>query len=142
MSETIVDLNNLISHLQKSNLITPSMFSTSKPSPNPSPNPSPVEEDKGTYTVDEFIQKYKNDPELRKLPLPDYVYEKYGIPKPEVLGLNTYLFKSIKACMNGGQQSETREADNKGVRKMPFLSTVESYDLSGNVTTYLSSFTL
>ena len=140
MSETIVDLNdlnNLISQLQKSNLITPSMFSTSKPSPNP----SPVEEDKGTYTVDEFIQKYKNDPELRKLPLPDYVYEKYGIPKPDVLGLNTYLFKSIKACMNGGQQSETREADNKGVRKMPFLSTVEGYDLSGNVTTYLSSFT-
>lgn len=135
MSETIVDLNNLnnlISHLQKSNLITPSI---SKPSP------SPVEEDKGTYTLDEFIQKYKNDPELKKLPLPDYVYEKYGIPKPEILGLNTYLFKSIKACMNGGQQSETREADNKGVRKMPFLSTVESYDLSGNVTTYLSSFT-
>ena len=137
MSETIVDLNNLnnlISHLQKSNLITPSMFS--------SPKLSPVEEDKGTYTLDEFIQKYKNDPELKKLPLPDYVYEKYGIPKPEILGLNTYLFKSIKACMNGGQQSETREADNKGVRKMPFLSTVESYDLSGNVTTYLSSFTL
>ena len=137
MSETIVDLNNLnnlISHLQKSNLITPSMFS--------SPKLSPVEEDKGTYTLDEFIQKYKNDPELKKLPLPDYVYEKYGIPKPEILGLNTYLFKSIKACMNGGQQSETREADNKGVRKMPFLSTVEGYDLSGNVTTYLSSFTL
>lgn len=136
MSETIVDLNSmnkLISDLQKTNLLTPTMFSTSKP--------SPVEEDKGTYTVDEFIQKYKNDPELRKLPLPDYVYEKYNIPQPEILGLNTYLFKSIKACMNGGQQSETREVDNKGVRKMPFLSTVESYDLSGNPTTYLSTFT-
>ena len=127
-------LENLISQLKNSNLITPSMFSSK-------PQPSPVEGDTGTYTVDEFVEKYKNDPELRKLPLPDFVYEKYGIPKPETLGLKTYLIKSVKSCMNAGWQSETREPDNKGIRKMPYLSTVEGVDLSGNITKYMSTFT-
>ena len=140
-------LDNMISHLKNTNLITSSTFSPSKLPPKPlsmfsyKRPPSPVEGDMGTYTVDEFVQKYKNDPELRKLPLPNFVYEKYGIPKPEVLGLNTYLIKSVKSCMIGGWESETREADNKGIRKMPYLSTVEGVDLSGNITTYMSTFT-
>ena len=127
--ENSFSLEKIMNHLKTTN------FKTTYPPP------SPVEEDKGTYTVDEFVEKYKNDPELRKMPLPDYVYEKYGIPKPEVLGLKTYLFKSIKACMNGGWDAETRQPDDKGVRKMPYLSTVEGVDLSGNITKYMSSFT-
>jgi hypothetical protein len=43
--------------------------------------------------------------------------------------------------MNGGWQAETREPDNKGIRKMPYLSTVEGVDLSGNITKYMSTFT-
>lgn len=92
-------------------------------------------------TLDEFILKFKNDPELRKLPFPDSIYEKYNIPKPDTLPLNSYLFKSIKASMSGGFDSEIRPADSKGVRILPFLSTVEGLDLSGNTTKYLSSFT-
>ncbi len=92
-------------------------------------------------TIDEFITQFRNDPELRKLPLPNSIYEKYNIPKPDTLPLNSYLIKTIKASMSGGLQSEIRAPDDKGVRKMPYLSTVEGLDLSGNVTTYLSSFT-
>jgi hypothetical protein len=96
---------------------------------------------KEKITIETFIEKYKNDPELRKVPLPDYFYDKYNIPRPEILGLNSYLFKSIKSCMSGGWNSETRQADEKGIRKMPFLSTVEGLDLSGNPTTFMSTFT-
>ena len=100
VNPNLTALDNMISHLKNTNLITSSTFSPSKLPLKPlsmfsyKRPPSPVEGDMGTYTVDEFVQKYKNDPELRKLPLPNFVYEKYGIPKPEVLGLNTYLIKS------------------------------------------------
>jgi hypothetical protein len=109
-----------------------------KPKPEPKV-PEPINEEK--ITLDDFILKYKNDPELRKIPLPNFVYEKYNIPKPEIQPLNAFLFKSIKASMSGGYNSETRKADDKGVRKMPYLSTVEGLDLSGNPTTYMSTFT-
>lgn len=92
-------------------------------------------------TMDEFITQFKNDPDLRRVPLPDSIYIKYNIPKPDTLPLNSYLIKTIKASISGGQQSEIRAPDDKGVRKMPYLSTVEGLDLSGNVTSYLSSFT-
>ena len=94
-------------------------------------------------TIEQFIYAHRKDPDIKRIPLPESFYEKYNIPKPEPLTLNTYLFKSMKSCISGGIYSdvEIREPDSKGVRKMPFLSTVEAFDLSGNPTTYLSSFT-
>lgn len=97
-------------------------------------------ESKEILTPDDFIKMYKNDPELRKVPLPESWYEKYNIPKPDILPLNSFLFRNMKSSMSGGSQFETREPDDKGVRKLPYLSTVEGYDLSGNLTTYLSTF--
>ena len=91
--------------------------------------------------VDTFVSTFKNDPELARIPLPEWVYEKYNLPKPDVVPLKTFLNKSVKTVMFSGWNSETREPDNKGVRKMPFLSTVEGLDLSGNLTTFVSTFT-
>jgi hypothetical protein len=91
--------------------------------------------------IDEFVEMFKTDPELRKLPLPEYVYKKYNIPKPDVLELNSYISQNMRSSMAGGEQYEIREADDKGVRKMPYLSTVEGLDLSGNITKFMSTFT-
>lgn len=91
--------------------------------------------------IDTFISTFKNDPNLAKLPFPEWVYEKYNIPKPEVLGLRSYLNKSVKTVMFSGWEAEVRKPDDKGVRKIPFLSTCQEYDLSGNLNVYVSTFT-
>lgn len=107
----------------------------------PVESPKPVEGEKETYTIDEFVETFKNDPDFHKILLPDRIYEKYNLHKPTTPSLKSYLQQSIKTCMGYGSQSIIKPADDKGVRKMPFLSTVEGYDLSGNLTTYVSTFT-
>lgn len=100
-----------------------------------------IQEGSKSMDIDTFISTFKNDPELLKVPLPEWVYEKYSLPKPDVLPLKSYLNKSIKSVMYAGWSVEVRKPDDKGVRKMPFLSTVEGVDLSGNPTMFVSTFT-
>jgi len=82
--------------------------------------------------IEEFVSTFRNDKDLQKVPLPERMYEKFNIPKPEIMSLNSYLFNSIKACMSAGFQSETRTPKDNIIRPMPFISTIHYKDLSGN----------
>lgn len=137
MSNTVLD-NEL---MKKINDYVATYLYNNIPNHKPSESPKPVEGEKETHTIDEFVETFKNDPDFHKILLPERIYEKYGLPKPSTQPLNSYLFKSIKTCMGYGSLSIIQPPDNKGIRKMPYLSTVEAYDLSGNLTTYLSTFT-
>lgn len=84
------------------------------------------------YDVDSFVKLFMKDKNISRVPLPEYVYEKYNIPKPETLGLNQYLKSSIKASLSGGAQHEVRAPKDNVLRVVPFISTFHITDLSGN----------
>jgi len=89
-------------------------------------------QDKTELSLEEFVSTFRNDKELLKLPLPERIYEKFNLPKPEPPSLNSYLFNSIKACMSAGYQSELRVPKDNVIRTMPFISTIAYKDISGN----------
>jgi len=89
-------------------------------------------QDKTELSLEEFVSTFRNDKELLKLPLPERIYEKFNLPKPEPPTLNAYLFNSIKSCMSAGYQSELRVPKDNVIRIMPFISTITYYDVSGN----------
>jgi len=69
---------------------------------------------------------------LPHLLLPDFLYEKYNLPKPEIQSFKTYLNNTSKYQFMPGGQLEIRKPAPGGVRSMPEIKTIVKSDLSNN----------
>jgi len=76
--------------------------------------------------VEEAIQELRTLPDFNRLTFPKDWYEKYSIPKPEILSFSDYLNLNLKIqLLPSEHQCETRPPASGGVRTLPESKPVE-----------------
>jgi len=87
-------------------------------------------------TMFESMMKLKDfKTTLPHLCLPDFIYEKYELTKPEIVDFNAYLSATATSLFMPGGQVEIREPSPGGIRVIEELKVEVVPDLSNNTTT-------
>lgn len=83
-----------------------------------------------TFEVLMKVPNFKDN--IQHLVLPEFLYEKYNLPKPEIQDMKTYLNNTMKHQFMPGSQLEIRKPAPGGVRDISGINVIVTSDMSGN----------
>lgn len=77
-------------------------------------------------TLESLMEEFMKLPDWKRFPLPESLYTKFNLPKPQAVSINEYLQNHDPAvCFAPGETEETRPPAEGGVRIMPASTPLE-----------------